>query len=371
MEGALLERFLGRHDLRSTLDCGCEPAVEIEGHRLEVDPIVTQHDGRPDADAEAVGEGVLRQLEVALGRRQPCLVVRLDDPRAADVAVRHDTRTAQAARRVEQSGVLRGGLPGHVGNPLGEQDVVVRSLRSRGGGENLRPEPRLLHTEVVLGVADRPRGHVDAAPAEEGLHDAHAVVGVDVADVTADRLSSPHVTRDQQRRAGRYGLADEGGWLPRPFIRDALPVDELVVLLEPDILLTRAAPRQRTPGHRMKEGLRTGHLGPPPVARELGDLDVRVLLERELDALLESEHELPGLRRVPALRPHRAKRTHDALGLLVGHGGRGAGRTLGRRRHLVTHRLGGGRGSTAVTRPEALDRPDRQQPHENPDQQRT
>src|SRR5437773_1552893 len=40
VEGALLERFLGRHDLRSTLDCGCETADEIEGHRLEVDTIL-------------------------------------------------------------------------------------------------------------------------------------------------------------------------------------------------------------------------------------------------------------------------------------------------------------------------------------------
>jgi len=58
VEGALLERFLGRHDLRSTLDRRGEPAVEIEEHRLEVDP--NRHAARrvSDADAEAVGQCV-------------------------------------------------------------------------------------------------------------------------------------------------------------------------------------------------------------------------------------------------------------------------------------------------------------------------
>ena len=264
--------------------------------------------------AEDVAQSVLCQLSVALGPRERLCILRADDLRAVDVALGHQAGLEEGIGRFDQGLVPRERVLRDVDDQVREDGVVVGGLGQGRDRQEVGLELRRGDPPIVLGVLDRPRGHVDASPAQERLHDTDSVVRQELARGSPSGGIRPP-EEALHRDAGSRGdvLADEGGRRADAGVRDAPTVQDdavIVQLLYPHLLLTRRG--EAAADEWMEDRLGPRDLGFQRVLVQPGDLEAEVLLEPKLDRFLERQRERPGGRR-GSRQPFATDIVEDAL----------------------------------------------------------
>src|SRR5439155_6307725 len=206
---------------------------------------------------------------------------------------------AEGSGRLEQGLVPRERVLRDVDDRVREDGVVVGGLGQGHDRQDVGLKLRRGDPPIVLGVLDRPGGHVDASPAQERLQDPDGVVRHELARGSLSggiRPSEEALHTDVASRGDV--LADEGGGRADAGVRDAPTVQDDAVIVQPlypHLLPTRRG--QAGADERMEDRLAPRDLGVQRALVQPGDLEGQVLLEPKLDRFLERQRELLGGRR--------------------------------------------------------------------------